>query len=102
MTDNNKTRDNNSTEGHVAAIIPNSVLFNKTAQVINKKYSCPLSEKDAPAIDYKNLDLLKKYTSEKGKILPSRITGVCKQKQAKLKEAIKKARLLGLVPFSAN
>ena len=59
--------------------------------------SCPLSVKDAPLIDYKNIKLLRKYISDTGKILPSRITAVCQNKQRKLSSAIKKAKILGLV-----
>ena len=59
--------------------------------------SCPLSVKDAPSIDYKNIKLLRKYISDTGKILPSRITSVCQNKQRKLSSAIKKAKILGLV-----
>jgi small subunit ribosomal protein S18 len=59
--------------------------------------SCPLSVKDAPSIDYKNIKLLKKYISDTRKILSSRITSVCQNKQRKLSSAIKKAKILGLV-----
>ena len=58
---------------------------------------CPLSGKDAPAIDYKNIKLLKKYISESGRILPSRITSVSQKKQKELSRAIKRARLLALI-----
>ena len=58
---------------------------------------CPLSGKDAPVIDYKNIKLLKKYISESGKILPSRITSVSLKKQKELSKAIKRARLLALL-----
>ena len=58
---------------------------------------CPFSGKDAPAIDYKNTRLLKKYLSESGRILPSRITSVSEKKQKKLSRAIKSARLLALL-----
>ena len=58
---------------------------------------CPLSAKDAPLIDYKNIRLLKKYISETGRILPSRITSVSEKKQKKLSRAIKRARLLALI-----
>ena len=58
---------------------------------------CPLSGKDAPLIDYKNIRLLKKYISESGRILPSRITSVSQNKQKKLSRAIKRARLLALL-----
>ena len=58
---------------------------------------CPLSGKDAPIIDYKNIRLLKKYISESGRILPARITSVSENKQKKLSRAIKRARLLALL-----
>ena len=58
---------------------------------------CPLSGKNAPVIDYKNIRLLKKYMSESGRILPSRITSVSEKKQKKLSRAIKNARLLALL-----
>ena len=58
---------------------------------------CPLSGKNAPILDYKNIKLLKKYISETGKILPSRITSVSLKKQKELSRSIKKARLLALL-----
>ena len=61
------------------------------------KKSCPLSVKGAPTIDYKNIKLLKKYTSENGKILPSRITNVSQKKQRELSLSIKRARNLALI-----
>ena len=61
------------------------------------KKKCPLSRKDAPEIDYKNIKLLKKYISENGKILPSRITSVCQKKQRDLSLSIKRARILALI-----
>ena len=61
------------------------------------KKSCPLSIKDAPKVDYKNVRLLKKYISENGKILPSRITNVSQKKQRELALSIKRARNLALI-----
>ena len=61
------------------------------------KKSCPLSVKGAPEIDYKNVRLLKKYVSENGKILPSRITNVSQKKQRELAISIKRARNLALI-----
>ena len=61
------------------------------------KRKCPLSGKGAPVIDYKNVRLLKKYMSENGKILPSRITNVCQKKQRELSLSIKRARNLALI-----
>ena len=59
--------------------------------------SCPLSGKNAPEIDYKNIKLLKKYLSESGRILPARVTSVSLKKQKELSRSIKKARLLALL-----
>ena len=61
------------------------------------KKKCPLTGKNAPEIDYKNIKLLKKYISENGKILPSRITFVSQKKQRELSLSIKRARILALV-----
>ena len=58
---------------------------------------CPLSGKDAPTVDYKNIKLLRKYMSESGRILPSRITSVSHKKQKELSRANKRARLLALI-----
>ena len=61
------------------------------------KKKCPLSGKGAPVIDYKNVKLLKKYMTENGKIMPSRITSVCQKKQRELSQSIKRARNLALI-----
>ena len=58
---------------------------------------CPFSGKNAPVINYKNIKLLKKYISETGRILPSRVTFVAQKKQKELSAAIKRARLLALL-----
>tara|TARA_B100001245_G_scaffold234525_1_gene220310 strand:+ start:1046 stop:1318 length:273 start_codon:yes stop_codon:yes gene_type:complete len=58
---------------------------------------CPLSGKDAPTIDYKNIKLLKRYISDSGRILPSRVTSVSHKKQKELSKAIKRARTLALL-----
>ena len=70
-------------------------LFQKSDSKFSRK--CPLSAKNAPVIDYKNVKLLKKYISETYKILPSRITSVSQGKQRKLNNEIKKAQILGLL-----
>ena len=70
-------------------------LFQKTDGRFSKR--CPLSVKNAPIIDYKNVSLLKKYMSENGKIISSKITSVSFNKQKKLTSEIKKAKILGLV-----
>jgi small subunit ribosomal protein S18 len=70
-------------------------LFQKTEGRFNR--SCPLSVKNAPVIDYKNISLLRKYVSENNKILSSKITSVSSGKQKKLTKEIKKAKILGLI-----
>ena len=70
-------------------------LFQKTDIKFSK--ACPLSGKDAPVIDYKNIKLLKKYISECGRILTSRVTSVSLKKQKELARSIKRARLLALI-----
>ena len=70
-------------------------LFQKSEGKFNR--SCPLSVKNAPVIDYKNISLLKRYVSENNKILSSKITSVSNGKQKKLTREIKKAKILGLI-----
>ena len=70
-------------------------LFQPQKYKLKKK--CPLSGKGAPIIDYKNINLLKKYITENGKILPSRITSVSQKKQRQLTLSIKRARNLALI-----
>lgn len=65
-----------------------------------RRKSCPFSGKDAPAIDYKDVKLLQRYVSERGKIVPSRITAVSAKKQRELSRAIKRARFLALLPYA--
>ena len=79
----------------------NQSNFSKLSLFQPEKYKfkkkCPLSGKGAPIIDYKNINLLKKYMSENGKILPSRITSVSQKKQRELTISIKRARNLALI-----
>ena len=70
-------------------------LFQKSDGRFSKK--CPLSVKNGPKIDYKNINLLRKYISDNGKILSSKITSVSYSKQRRLTKEIKKAKILGLV-----
>lgn len=70
-------------------------LFQKNDGKFSKR--CPLSIKNAPKVDYKNISLLKKYISDNGKILSSKITSVSFSKQKKLTREIKKAKILGLL-----
>ncbi|OYW61546.1 MAG: 30S ribosomal protein S18 [Rhizobiales bacterium 17-65-6] len=64
-----------------------------------RRKTCPFSGPNAPKIDYKDVRLLQRYISERGKIVPSRITAVSAKKQRELSSAIKRARFLGLLPF---
>ena len=82
-------QDGKSTADHAAK----RVLF-------RRKKGCPLSEAGAPVVDYKNIKLLIRFVSERGRILPSRITGVSAKKQRELKRAIKLARNIALLPFA--
>jgi len=84
----NKKKSNQSNFAKLSIFQPNKYNFKK---------SCPLSVKGAPPVDYKDIRLLKKYMSENGKILPSRITSVCQKKQRELSLSIKRARNLALI-----
>ncbi len=64
-----------------------------------RRKSCPFSHPKAGPIDYKDVKTLTRYVSERGKIMPSRITSVSAGKQRRLKQAIKRARILALMPF---
>ncbi|HTQ34219.1 MAG TPA: 30S ribosomal protein S18 [Stellaceae bacterium] len=64
-----------------------------------RRKSCPFSGPNAPKIDYKDVRLLQRFISERGKIVPSRITAVSTKKQRELSRAIKRARYLGLLPY---
>ena len=70
-------------------------LFQKSDGKFSRK--CPLSVKNAPIIDYKNISLLRKYTSDNGKIISSKITSISFNKQKQLTREIKRAKILGLL-----
>ncbi|MEM7071822.1 MAG: 30S ribosomal protein S18 [Pseudomonadota bacterium] len=76
-----------------------SKLVSRRMQMQRKK-SCPLSGENAPKIDYKDVRLLERFISERGKIIPSRITSVSASKQRLLTVAIKRARFLALLPYT--
>jgi len=67
-----------------------------------RRKTCPFSGANAPKIDYKDVRLLGRYISERGKIVPSRITAVSAKKQRHLAIAIKRARFLALLPYVAE
>ena len=64
-----------------------------------RRKTCPFTGSNAPKIDYKDVRMLQRYISERGKIIPSRISAVCAKKQRELARAIKRARFLGLLPY---
>ena len=64
-----------------------------------RRKTCPFSSSDSPGIDYKNVKLLQRFLSERGKIVPSRISAVSSKKQRELSIAIKRARFLALLPY---
>lgn len=74
-----------------------SLALRKPSQ--KRRKSCPFSAPNTPAIDYKDLKVLTRYVSERGKIIPSRISGVSAKKQRELSKAIKRARFLALMPY---
>ena len=84
----NRKKQSQSNFSQLSIFQPNKYKFKK---------SCPLSVKNAPKVDYKNIKLLKRFVSENGKILPSRITSVSQKKQRELSTSIKRARNLGLI-----
>jgi len=64
-----------------------------------RRKTCPFTGANAPTIDYKDVRLLQRFISERGKIVPSRITAVSAKKQRRLAQAIKRARYLALLPY---
>jgi small subunit ribosomal protein S18 len=66
---------------------------------VRRRKTCPFSGRSAPTIDYKDVRLLTRYVSERGKMVPSRITAVSAKKQRELARAIKRARYLALLPY---
>ena len=71
----------------------------RPSSLLPRRKTCPFSGPNAPKIDYKDVKLLSRYVSERGKIVPSRITAVSAKKQRELAQAIKRARFLGLLPY---
>ncbi len=88
---NNNAAPTNNEEGYIKVSLVNQSVF------IRKKKSCPLRDISIAEINYKNLKLLNKFLSERGKIIPSRITNVEVKKQRAIANAIKKARHLALI-----
>ena len=87
-TNRNKKRSSQNNFAKLSVFQPQKYRFKK---------KCPLSVKGAPVVDYKNIRLLRKYMTENGKIMPSRITSVCQKKQRELSLSIKRAINLALI-----
>lgn len=79
--------------------MPQTVRQGVRRPFFRRRKTCPFSAPNAPKIDYKDIKLLSRYVSERGKIVPSRITAVSTKKQRELSKAIKRARFLGLLPY---
>jgi small subunit ribosomal protein S18 len=82
-----------------AATAPGASAGGQRRPFFRRRKVCPFSGANAPKIDYKDVKLLQRYISERGKIVPSRITAVSQKKQRELAKAIKRARFLALLPF---
>ena len=85
-----------------STIRPVRSFQNDKQTVFSQKKVCPFSSEDAPKIDYKDTKLLQRYISERGKVVPSRITAVSAKKQRELARAIKRARFLALLPYAVK
>ena len=88
MKRSNKKKPRQSNFAKLSIFQPHKYKFKKI---------CPLSGKGAPVVDYKNIKLLKRYITDNGKIMPSRITSVSQKKQRELSLSIKRARNLALL-----
>ncbi|MBO7368800.1 MAG: 30S ribosomal protein S18 [Clostridia bacterium] len=74
----------------------------KPVKRVQRRKVCAFCVEKATSIDYKDVNKLKKYVTEKGKMLPRRMTGTCAEHQRDLAEAIKKARVMALLPFKGE
>lgn len=91
MRDSRNTKDSRGDE--------RSFSSGKPRQLFKRRKVCPFSEPGAPKIDYKDVRLLQKYTTERGRMIPSRISFVACKHQRALAAAIKRARFLALMPY---
>ena len=83
-------------------IIPNISQVPTKRTFLRRKKTCPFSGDKSPKIDYKDTKLLRKYLSERGKMIPSRITAVSAKKQRELAKAIKRSRYIALIPYQMD
>jgi small subunit ribosomal protein S18 len=75
---------------------------NSSKMFFRKRKGCPLCSNGVPEIDYKDPELLGKFISEGGRMLPSRITNVCSKHQRSIKKSIRHSRIIALLPFVFN
>ena len=83
-------------------VIPNITQIPTKRPFLRRKKTCPFSGDKSPKIDYKDTKLLRKYLSERGKMIPSRITAVSAKKQRELAKAIKRSRYIALIPYQMD
>ncbi|AYV47871.1 30S ribosomal protein S18 [Caulobacter flavus] len=88
-----------TTAPETGAAAPAAAAGGARRPFFRRRKVCPFSGANAPKIDYKDVKLLQRYVSERGKIVPSRITAVSAKKQRELAKAIKRARFLALLPY---
>ena len=96
MADRNKNNKNNKRRNN-----NNDEEFNPKFRKMRKKVCVMCANKDY-VLDYKNPEQLKKFINEKGKILPRRVTGLCAKHQREVTLAVKRARHIGLLPYTAE
>ena len=96
VVNNQPTGQDNSDDGFLKISLVNQGVF------IRKRKACPLKKVDLSEINYKNLILLNKFISERGKMIPSRVTNVSMKKQKAVANAIKRARQLALMSPISN
>ena len=77
-------------------------MFRKKRKLFRKKRLCECCEQKINVIDYKMIDLLRNYLTERGKIIPRRISGNCARHQRKITNAIKRARIAAMLPFTSE
>ena len=97
MADNRK--NHNNLEQANDGVPTLNLQPNRIKTFARKTRNCPLSGEDAPKIDYKDVNLLSQFISERGKMLPRRITSISAKKQRELAIAIKRARTIALLPY---
>jgi small subunit ribosomal protein S18 len=101
--DENQGSDNDRRKSHDRRSSSGSRNFKRgSKRTYYRKKECKLCKMEDKDIDYKNMDLMRKYTTDKGKIVPRRMSGNCAKCQRKIKREIKKARNAALIPFTSK